>query len=76
MARNFADEIEALVDRTSVRDVLIALANVCGAKAAHIEENWQDTRLSKAWEKAAKKIDSTAAAVAVVLPEFDGTARR
>jgi len=32
--------------------VLNGLSYICSGKSGHIEANWQDKRLAKAWEKA------------------------
>jgi hypothetical protein len=53
---DFAD-LEQLIDKIGLSEVLQLLADVCYAKADHIETNWQDYRLAKLWEKAAAKLD-------------------
>lgn len=45
------DALEALLDRTSVSAVLAALADLCGEKAQHIAENWQDRPLYESWRE-------------------------
>lgn len=40
-----------------LKGVINALSQVCHEKAQHIEENWQDKRLAKTWETAARKLD-------------------
>lgn len=50
-------ELEALIDKHSLRSITTALAIVCYQKAAHIEENWQDRSLSRQWQNAAKAFD-------------------
>lgn len=52
-------DIERMVDKTSVTDVLIALKNVCEQKAVHIEVAWQDEVLASKWLKANKVIQKT-----------------
>ena len=47
------DLIEAIVDSVGLRVTVDLLADICGSKAAHIAENWQDTYAAKDWEKAA-----------------------
>ena len=42
-------DLEMLVDTCGLDSVLMALSEVCGLKAAHIAEHWQDTNLAKAW---------------------------
>lgn len=48
--------LERMVDKHSVLDVLIALKNVCEDKAVHIDVNWQDSVLANEWMKAARMI--------------------
>jgi hypothetical protein len=62
-AAQIVDEVERLVDASSLSTVLEALSNVAGYKAEHIRCNWQDRVLARAWEKASQKI------AAVSLPE-------
>ena len=53
---NVSEQIEALIDATSLLDVLTALELVTGEKALHIVENWQDAPLAKRWDKASRII--------------------
>lgn len=57
--------VEALVDATSVRDVMDALAAMCGEKAEHIRSSYQDETTAKAWEKAGSRIGTYAASSAI-----------
>jgi hypothetical protein len=41
--------LEALIDQAGIELVLMALSEICGAKAEHIASNWQDTLLAKRW---------------------------
>lgn len=52
-------DLELLIDRTSATEVLIALCEICGDKAEHIRENWQDDETCKPWDKAAAVLDRT-----------------
>jgi hypothetical protein len=45
-------QLEALIDKNTLVKALEALADVCGEKAIHIEETWQDKRLAREWMKA------------------------
>jgi hypothetical protein len=38
-----------MVDRRGIEDVLMALSEICGWKAQHISDNWQDGALAKRW---------------------------
>lgn len=45
-------QLEMLLDATSLNAVMQALSEVCGAKAEHIESNWQDKPLARDWRTA------------------------
>jgi hypothetical protein len=49
--------LEEIVDASTLGKVIQALSHLCWEKAQHIEENWQDESLAKAWRDAAKKIE-------------------
>lgn len=51
-----AYQLEEMIDRHSLAKVLDMLAGVCGQKASHIEENWQDYKLAKTWDRAANRL--------------------
>jgi hypothetical protein len=42
-------DLEGLIDRRGIEQVLQQISEICGAKAQHIAENWQDTVLAKRW---------------------------
>ena len=48
-----AEELEAIVDKLCVADVLALLAGICHDKAEHVECNWQDSHAAKWWTHAA-----------------------
>lgn len=50
-------ELETLVDLHSLTEVLNCLEGICGLKAAHIREAWQDEKLARAWELLARTIE-------------------
>ena len=50
-------QLETLVDRYSLANVLEALVAVCGDKADHVRANWQDAGLAKDWATDARTID-------------------
>lgn len=50
-------ELEVLMDSLEVDGLMSALATLCNLKAEHTAENWQDRRLSRRWEKLARKFD-------------------
>jgi hypothetical protein len=53
------NELEALIDGSSLTDVITALAVVCREKAEHLRENWQDRSTAKTWEQDATLLDKT-----------------
>lgn len=57
--------LEGMVDKAGLRNVLFALAHICGAKAEHVAVNWQDTTTARGWENRAKHVSSLAAHTAV-----------
>lgn len=59
------DQLEGLVDQTSLTQVCEALAEVCRDKAEHLRTNWQDDATAKAWEHAAKTIETAATRIKV-----------
>jgi hypothetical protein len=44
-------ELEGIVDRAGLRNVLFALEQICFAKAEHLEEAWQDERTATLWNR-------------------------
>ena len=53
------DVFEAeVLDKTSVEEILQALADICEAKASHIRENWQDTLLEASWLKMGNRLNT------------------
>jgi hypothetical protein len=42
-------QVENLVDRRGIEQLLQQLSEICGLKAEHIASNWQDTLLAKRW---------------------------
>ena len=50
------DELEALVDGSSLRSVVEALAEVCRGKAEHVRDAWQDRGLGTALVRRAAEV--------------------
>lgn len=48
-----ANQLEALVDKFSLSDVLLMLSDIAAEKAEHIRSNWQDSTTARNWDKAA-----------------------
>jgi hypothetical protein len=42
-------DLEGLIDRRGIEQVLQQISEICGMKSQHIAENWQDTLLAKRW---------------------------
>jgi len=63
-ARNATlNELETVIDRTSLSNVLDLLADICGDKGEHLRSNWQDENTAKVWEHAGKHIARLAASL-------------
>lgn len=62
------DELEALIDKHSIEDVVIALDLVCQEKSEHVLINWQDKNLSKAWTRVGGKLTIAARAIEGLIP--------
>jgi hypothetical protein len=50
------EQIESIVDREGLEEVLIAIIHICDEKAEHVAVNWQDTTTAKWWTNAAEQI--------------------
>jgi hypothetical protein len=55
--------LEAMIDRVGINNVLYALSFICGAKAAHVAMNWQDTATAKVWAQRAAFFDDKASTI-------------
>lgn len=44
------DDLERLIDRYGLNQVLEAISDICHRKADYIQSLWQDEKLAKAWE--------------------------
>jgi hypothetical protein len=49
-------QLEAMVDKAGLRNVLWALQHIAYAKADHIHTSWQDHGLARAWEVTGHKL--------------------
>lgn len=49
-------DLEALVDKTSLRQVITALVEISHGKASHIRENWQDRPTAAPWDQAGNEL--------------------
>jgi len=51
------EQLEQLIDKHGLRNVLLDLAFICDGKADHVRSNWQDEVTAKTWERASKVCD-------------------
>lgn len=58
-------DLEALIDSRSIEQVLIAISEICGAKAEHVAHAWQDAALAKRWA-------TIEGAIGVIVPKTTG----
>jgi hypothetical protein len=54
--QQIADQLEALIDASTLAIVLDALADVCHAKAEHLTSNWQDSTSARHWSDMGRRI--------------------
>ncbi len=54
--REFSEKLEALIDAHGLYNVVETLSTICSEKAEHIETNWQDGKLARQWDYAAKSL--------------------
>jgi hypothetical protein len=66
------DCIECVIDQIGLSATLMLVAEICGDKAAHIADNWQDTTLAKVWINDARVVEQ---ACVLVESDANGIAR-
>jgi len=49
LSKDAIDNLEKIVDHYDLENIIRALSFICGEKATHIAENWQDAKLAKSW---------------------------
>jgi hypothetical protein len=59
-----ADALEAMVDRCGLETVVAVLAVICAEKAQHVQANWQDRALAKAWDRCTAHLNKAENAIA------------
>ena len=59
------DDLERFIDDRGIAEVMMMLVHICDEKACHIEENWQDAELAKAWFKVSDNLISRQASDAI-----------
>ena len=64
MSRNVTaterNALEALIDKTSLHQVLNAIAGICTDKGDHLRTNWQSLESAKVWERHGRLIEQRA----------------
>lgn len=60
MTTDATTELETLVDRYGLANLVEMLAIVCEEKADHIRANWQDRITANAWAAASREFDRCA----------------
>ncbi len=48
--------IEAMIDRASVADILHIIADICHEKEDHIRANWQDNHYANEWKRTGRAV--------------------
>ena len=56
--RQVTEQLEAIVDKASLAEVVRLLSVICHEKAAHIEGTWQDNKLANSWRKYARTLET------------------
>lgn len=46
------EQIEAIVDQSSVDQLILKLSRICYEKSEHIESAWQDKQAARVWRRA------------------------
>lgn len=57
-------QLETMVDRAGMRNVLYALASICDAKGEHLRTNWQDANEARLWERDGDKLSQLTTQIA------------
>lgn len=47
-------QLECMIDAHGLAEVVDAIGDICGAKAQHIRETWQDEGLARTWDAAGR----------------------
>ena len=55
------EQLENMIDRSSVASVLRAVETIMREKSDHIASNWQDATLARAWDMSANDVGKLAA---------------
>jgi len=49
-------QLEAMIDQSSLKEVLDMLAEICHEKADHLRSAWQDEVAAREWERMGNRI--------------------
>ena len=55
------NELEVIIDLEGLDEVIKTLIEICEEKAMHVEEQWGDKKIAKAWQANAKNLDKVLA---------------
>ena len=58
MTKKQVEELELLIDRTSMAAVLAALVEICEAKSEHLISCWQSRTAAARWYNIARRLSS------------------
>lgn len=53
-------DLEDYIDEHGVAKLLGMIVNVCAEKADHVQDNWQDRTMARAWREGAALIEDAA----------------
>lgn len=56
-------QLKAMIDGTSLAEVLDMIGTICSEKGDHIRANWQDEPLARRWERAGQRCDNLSASI-------------
>ena len=59
-------DLELLIDAAGVQNVIEAIGEICCGKAEHVETNYQDRELAKAWRKVFLRLGPASAAAGLI----------
>lgn len=52
------EQLEALIDKSSLGEVIAGLTAIAYEKASFVQETWEDKPLAKMWERNAKRLET------------------
>lgn len=62
----YIDLMERAIDANGLQETVQMLSTICWEKATHVLTNWQDQKLAKQWEAAAKVLERASVNQAVI----------